>query len=64
MARSSTGEHFCWTELQGTVKNMPLVASDVAFDILRCLKDDHLQMIEYSLQVKYKGEVTTTTESA
>ena len=32
-------------------------------DILRCWKDDHLQTFEYSLQCKYKGEVTNTTEN-
>ena len=59
--RSSTGEHFCQSELQGTVENRSLVAGDVVFDILRCWKDVHLQTSEYSLQVKYKEEVTTTT---
>ena len=33
------------------------------FDILRCWKYDHLQTSEYSLQGKYKGEVTNTTEN-
>ena len=59
MARSFTVEHFCQLELQGTVENRSLVAGGVAFDILRCWKDVHLPMSEYSLQVKYKGEVTT-----
>ena len=59
MARSSTGEHFCWSEMQGTVENRSLVAGSVAFDILQCWKDAHLQTFEYSLQGKYKGEVTT-----
>ena len=49
--------------LQGTVNNRSLVAGGVAFDILRCWKDVHLQTSVYSLQVKYKVEVTTTTES-
>ena len=35
----------------------------VAFDILRCCKDDHLQRSKYSQQGKYKGEVTNTTEN-
>ena len=34
----------------------------MAFDILRCWTDDHLQTCEYSLQGKYKREVTNTTE--
>ena len=63
MARKSTGEHFCQSELQGTVENRSLLAGGVAFDILRCWKDDHLQTSEYSLQGKYKGKVTNTTEN-
>ena len=63
MARSSTGKHFCQSELQGTVENRSLRAGGVAFDILRCWKDDHLQTSEYSLQVKYRGELTNTTEN-
>ena len=63
MARSSTGEHFCKSELQETVRLRSLVAGGVAFDILCCLKDDHLQTSEYSLQVKYKEEMTTTAEN-
>ena len=55
MARSSTGKHFCQSELQGTVENRSLPANGVALDILRCWKDDHLQTSEYSLQVRYKG---------
>ena len=62
MARSSTVH--CQLELQGTVENRSLLAGDVAFDILGCWKDDHLQTSEYSLQNKYKGEVTNTTENA
>ena len=46
-----------------TVENRSLVAGSVAFDILQYWKDAHLQMLEYSLQVKYKGKVTTTTEN-
>ena len=61
MARSSTGEHFCQSELQETVNNRSLVPVGVAFDILQCWKDVHMQTYEYSLQVKYKGQVTTTT---
>ena len=45
MARSSTVH--CQLELQGTVENRSLLAGGVAF--------------EYSLQDKYKGEVTNTT---
>ena len=63
MAWSSTGEHFCQLELQGTVENRSLVAGGVAFDILRCLKDVNLQTSEYSQQAKYKGEVTTTPQN-
>ena len=63
MARKSTGEHLCQSELQGTVENRSLPAGGVAFDILRCWKDDHLQTSEYSLQGKYKGKVTNTTEN-
>ena len=61
MARSST-VHF-QLELQGTVENRSLLAGGVPFDILRCWKDDHLKTSEYSLQGKYKGEVTNTTEN-
>ena len=53
----------CQSELQGTVENRSLLAGGVAFDILRCWKDDHLQTSEYSLKGKYKGEVTNTTEN-
>ena len=63
MARSSTSDHLCQSELQGTVENRSLVADGVAFDILRYWKDVHLQMSQYSLQVKYKGEGTSTTEN-
>ena len=35
----------------------------VSFDILRCWMDVHLKKSEYSLQVKYKGQVTTTMEN-
>ena len=62
MARSST-VHFQF-ELQGTVKNRSSLACVVAFDILRCWKNDHLQTSEYSQQDKYKGEVTNTTDNA
>ena len=51
------------SESQGTVENMSLLADGVAFDILLCWKDDHLQTSEYSQQGKYKGEVTNTTEN-
>ena len=61
MARSST-VHF-QLELQGTLENRSLLAGGVAFDILRCWKDDHLQTSEYSQQGKYKGRVTNTTEN-
>ena len=61
MARSSTVH--CQLELQGTVENRSLLAGGVAFYILWCWKDDHLQTSEYSLQDKYKGEVTNTTEN-
>ena len=64
MARSSTGKHFCQSELKGTVEKRSLRAGCVAFDILWYWKNDHLQTSEYSLQVKYQGEVTTTTENA
>ena len=40
-----------------------MVAGVVVFDIILCWKDVHLQTSEYSLQVKYKWEVTTTTEN-
>ena len=40
-----------------------LVAAGVAFNILWCWKDVHLHTSEYSLQVKYKGEVTRTIEN-
>ena len=53
----------CQSELQGTVENRSLLASGVAFDILQCWKDDHLQTSEYSLPGKYKGEVTNSTEN-
>ena len=56
MARNSTGEHFCQSEMQGTVENRSSLAGGVAFDILRCWKDDHLQTSEYSLQGKNKGK--------
>ena len=36
-----------------------LVAVSVRFDILRSWKDAYIQTPDYSLQVKYKGEVTT-----
>ena len=61
MARSSTVH--CQWELHRTVENRSLLAGGVAFDILWCWKDDHLQTSEYSLQDKYKGEVTNTTEN-
>ena len=61
MMRSSTVH--CQSELQGTVENRSLLAVGVAFDILRCWKDDHLQTSEYSLHSKYKGKVTNTTEN-
>ena len=35
----------------------------VSFDILPCWMDNHLKKFEYSLQVKYKGQVTTTMEN-
>ena len=35
----------------------------VAFDILRCWKDDPIQTSEYSMQGKYKRELTNTTEN-
>ena len=60
MARSSTVH--CQLELQGTVENRSLLAVGVVFDILWCWKDDHLQTSEYSLQGKYRGKVTNTTE--
>ena len=63
MARSSTGKNCCQSELQGTVENRSLVADGVAFDILCCWKHVYLKTFEYSLQVKYKGQVTTTTEN-
>ena len=50
-------------ELQGTVENRSLLVGGVAFDILWCWKDDHLQTSEYSLQNKYKGGVTNTTDN-
>ena len=53
----------CQLELQGTAENRSLLAGGVAFDILVCWKDDHLQTSEYSLQDKYKGEVTNKTEN-
>ena len=62
IARSST-VHCCQTELQGTVENRSALAGGVAFDILWCWKNYHLQTSEYSMQVKYKGEVTNTTEN-
>ena len=37
------------SELQGTVENRSLLVGGVAFDILRCWKDDLLQTSEYSL---------------
>ena len=61
MARSSTVH--CQSELQGIVENRSLLAGGVVFDILRCWKDDKLQMSEYSQLGKYKGEVTNTTEN-
>ena len=61
MARSPTVH--CQSELQGTVENRCSLAGGVAFDILRCWKDDDLQTSEYSLQGKNKGEVTNTTEN-
>ena len=63
MARSSTGKHFCQSELQGKFNNRSLVAVGVVFNILQCWKDVNLQTYEYSQQVKYKGQVTTTTEN-
>ena len=51
------------SELQKIVKNRSLVAGGVAFEILQCWKDVHLQTSEYSLQDKYKGQVTTITEN-
>ena len=53
--------HFGLLELQGTVENRSLLACGVAFIIFRCWKDGHLQTSEYTLQVKYKGEVRTIT---
>ena len=53
----------CQSELQGTVENRSSLVGGVAFDILWCGKVDHLQTPGYSLQVKYKGEVTNTTEN-
>ena len=47
MARSSTIH--CQLELQGKIENRSLLAGGVAFDSLRCWKDDHLQTSEYSL---------------
>ena len=61
MARSSTVH--CQLELQGTVEDRSLLVGGVAFDILRCWKDDHLQTSEYSMQGKYKGEVTNTMKN-
>ena len=61
MARSSTVH--CQLELQGSVENGSLLAGGVAFVILLCWKVDHLQTFECSLQGKYKGEVTNTTEN-
>ena len=61
MARSSTVH--CQLELQRTVENRSSLAGGVAFDILWCWKDDHMQTSEYSLQDKYKGEVTNITEN-
>ena len=61
MARTSTVH--CQSELQGTVENRFLLAGGVAFYILRCCKVDHLQTSKYSLQDKYKGEATNTTEN-
>ena len=51
------------SELQKTVKNRSLVAGGVAFEILQCWEDVHLQTSEYSQQVKYSGQVTTITEN-
>ena len=42
---------------------MSLLAGGVSFDILQCKKDDHLKTSEYSLQGKYKGEVTKRMEN-
>ena len=61
MARNSTVH--CQSKLQGTVENRSLLASGVAFNILWCWNDDHLQTSEYTLQGIYKGEVTNTTEN-
>ena len=63
LARSSTGKNLCQSELQGIVDNRSLVAGGMAFDILRCLMHDHLLRSEYSLEGKYEGKVTTTTEN-
>ena len=61
MARRSTVH--CQSDLQGTVENRSLLASGGAFYFLRCWKDSQLQTSEYSLQGKFKGEVTNTTEN-
>ena len=53
----------CQLELQGTAENRSLLVGGVAFDILVCWKDDHLQTSEYSLHDKFKGELTNTTEN-
>ena len=50
-------------EMQGTVENRSSLSGGVAFDTLWCWKDDNLQTSEYSLQYKYKGTVTNTTEN-
>ena len=63
MARSSICEHFCRLELQGTFENRSSVAGGMAFDILRCWQGFHVETSEYSLQVKYKLAVTTTSEN-
>ena len=58
---SEDGVCNCSEQLQLTVDSG--TPSRVAFDIFWCWKDDHLQMSEYFLQDKYKGEVTNITEN-
>ena len=46
----------CQSELQGTVEKRSLLAGCVAFDILRCWKDDHLLTSDILRRVNTKGK--------
>ena len=53
----ATVEHICQLDLRGTADYMSSSVGFATLDNLRSWTDNHLHTIEYSVQVKYKGNV-------